>query len=120
MSYENTRVINVGRITGKSAYELAVVNGFKGTEEEWLESLKAGSASDEKVEALQKNLNAVNKSLSDRLNTVESGTGNTVTKPGTASVGNIAVFDANKNVTDGGIKLSVIAEGLRVTYDDGT
>jgi hypothetical protein len=25
---------------GKSAYELAVENGFKGTEEEWLESLR--------------------------------------------------------------------------------
>ena len=26
---------------GKSAYEVAVENGFTGTEEEWLESLKA-------------------------------------------------------------------------------
>ena len=28
--------------TGKSAYEIAVDNGFVGTEEEWLESLKGG------------------------------------------------------------------------------
>ena len=28
-------------ITGKSAYEIALMHGFKGTEEEWLESLKA-------------------------------------------------------------------------------
>lgn len=27
-------------IVGKSAYEIAVINGFKGTETEWLESLK--------------------------------------------------------------------------------
>lgn len=27
--------------TGKSAYEIAVANGFRGTEEEWLESLRA-------------------------------------------------------------------------------
>lgn len=27
-------------IEGKSAYEVAVANGFEGTEEEWLESLK--------------------------------------------------------------------------------
>lgn len=27
-------------IAGKSAYEIAVENGFKGTEVEWLESLK--------------------------------------------------------------------------------
>ena len=29
-------------IPGKSAYEVAKVHGFPGTEEEWLESLKAG------------------------------------------------------------------------------
>jgi hypothetical protein len=29
-----------GLIPGKSAYEVAVKNGFKGTEAEWLESLK--------------------------------------------------------------------------------
>lgn len=28
-------------ITGKSAYEIALLHGFEGTEEEWLESLKA-------------------------------------------------------------------------------
>lgn len=33
------------RAEGLSAYELAVKNGFKGTEEEWLESLKAPVAS---------------------------------------------------------------------------
>lgn len=31
-------------ITGKSAYEIAVINGFKGTETEWLNSLKGKSA----------------------------------------------------------------------------
>lgn len=30
-------------IHGKSAYEIAVMNGYKGTEEEWLESLKHGT-----------------------------------------------------------------------------
>lgn len=29
------------QITGLSAYDIAVINGFKGTEKEWLESLKA-------------------------------------------------------------------------------
>ena len=32
---------NLGRITGLSAYEIAVKNGFKGTEQEWLEEMKA-------------------------------------------------------------------------------
>ena len=31
-------------IQGKSAYELAIDNGFEGTEEEWLESLKQMSS----------------------------------------------------------------------------
>lgn len=33
-------VVNPDTIYGKSAYEIAVMNGFDGTEEEWLESLK--------------------------------------------------------------------------------
>lgn len=32
-------------ITGKSAYEIAVMHGFKGTEEEWLDSLRGGGGS---------------------------------------------------------------------------
>ena len=34
---------------GKSAYEIAVDNGFKGTEQEWLASLKADSPSVESL-----------------------------------------------------------------------
>lgn len=30
-----------GTLTGKSAYQIAVDNGFEGTEQEWLESLKS-------------------------------------------------------------------------------
>lgn len=37
--YGEFSVINVGK-DGKSAYEIALDNGFEGTEEEWLESLK--------------------------------------------------------------------------------
>lgn len=32
--------VNLGRVTGYSAYEIAVENGFVGTEQEWLASLK--------------------------------------------------------------------------------
>lgn len=40
--YVDSRVesIIVNGVPGKSAYEIAVENGFKGTEKEWLESLK--------------------------------------------------------------------------------
>ena len=31
--------VNLGRVTGYSAYEVAVQNGFVGTEQEWLASL---------------------------------------------------------------------------------
>lgn len=33
-------MVNVSIVTGKSAYEIAVDNGFSGTVEEWLASLK--------------------------------------------------------------------------------
>lgn len=33
-------VMNPEKVYGKSAYEVAVANGFDGTEEEWLESIK--------------------------------------------------------------------------------
>lgn len=36
---------DVGAVVGASAYELAVKNGFEGTEEEWLDSLVGGSGS---------------------------------------------------------------------------
>ena len=32
--------INLGRVVGYSAYEIAVQNGYVGTEEEWVASLK--------------------------------------------------------------------------------
>lgn len=38
-------------IHGKSAYEIAVLNGFEGTEEEWLESLK-GEITDEDLQKI--------------------------------------------------------------------
>lgn len=51
-------------IPGKSAYEIAVENGFEGTEEEWLESL-SGNVTEEQIQ------NAVDKYLDE--NPVEAG-----------------------------------------------
>lgn len=42
---QNGNEIDIPAIKGASAYEIAVKNGFKGTEEEWLESLKSGGSS---------------------------------------------------------------------------
>ena len=36
----NVKLLGLDAIKGDSAYEIAVLNGFKGTEEEWLESLR--------------------------------------------------------------------------------
>lgn len=108
----NTRVINVGRIKGESAYELAVKHGFQGTEAEWLESLKASSEVTDRLDDLEEKI----ENLDD---TVQNATDNTVVKPLEAIAGHIAVFDNEKNVIDGGIKLSIVDGGLRVTYDDG-
>lgn len=42
-------VVNPDEIHGKSAYEIAVMHGFEGTEEEWLESLKYILTEDDKT-----------------------------------------------------------------------
>ena len=60
-----TKFDEIQGIPGKSAYEIAVENGFEGTEEEWLESLKMGDVSEEQIQA------AVNKYLDE--NPVEAG-----------------------------------------------
>ena len=44
----NPKLINQYIENGKSAYELAVIHGFKGTEEEWLESLRGTDGKDGK------------------------------------------------------------------------
>lgn len=41
---------NLGRVVGESAYELAVKNGFEGSEQEWLESIEGKSAYELAVE----------------------------------------------------------------------
>ena len=41
--YIDTIIAGAGSLQGKSAYEIAVDNGFQGTEVEWLESLKGVS-----------------------------------------------------------------------------
>ena len=38
--------VNLGRVVGYSAYEIAVQNGFEGTEAEWLASLKGETGAD--------------------------------------------------------------------------
>jgi hypothetical protein len=38
--YVDATLSGVGALQGKSAYDIAVKNGFKGSEEEWLKSLE--------------------------------------------------------------------------------
>lgn len=65
---------------GKSAYDLAVKNGFEGTEQEWLESLKGerGDGScvvDESLDQNSKNP-VQNKAIATKLNEIEKTVGN--------------------------------------------
>lgn len=53
---------SVEGIRGKSAYEIAVENGFDGTKEEWLESLKGGLSAADVIDELDSD--ATNKPLS--------------------------------------------------------
>lgn len=39
------KTFNLGKVVGKSAYEVAVANGYTGTEAEWLKTLKRYNAS---------------------------------------------------------------------------
>ena len=41
--YIDNTLAGIGTLQGKSAYDIAVENGFIGTEEEWLNSLKGSS-----------------------------------------------------------------------------
>lgn len=61
-SEKDIAVIGGGRgATGKSAYDIAVENGFVGTEEEWLASLGSGFA--DTFETISKNLRSDNATL---------------------------------------------------------
>lgn len=54
------KLSGLNTIHGYSAYEVAVINGFKGTEEEWLESLKGASITEsDKQEIVASVLEAV-------------------------------------------------------------
>lgn len=43
--YVDTAIAGAGSLQGKSAYEIAVEQGFEGTEQEWLDSLKGATPS---------------------------------------------------------------------------
>lgn len=70
-------IIPIPAIQGESAYDVAVNNGFEGTEEEWLDSLKGG-VSDEILEDINSNTEARhshdNKETLDKLSESEDGT----------------------------------------------
>ncbi len=53
---------NPDLIVGKSAYEIAVMNGFKGTVEEWLETLKAVLTEEDKQVIADMILQSINAS----------------------------------------------------------
>lgn len=56
----NGKVVEIRAIRGRSAYQIAVDNGFKGTEKEWLATLQAEPINEEnKAEIVERVLNAL-------------------------------------------------------------
>ena len=99
---------NLGRITGLSAYEIAVKNGFEGTEQEWLEYMKA---SDEQVKE------AVNDYLEEHPE-VAGGTAGAITgsgKPTTSTKGEVGQLYMN---TDNGDMYKCVGiDGTTYTWE---
>lgn len=81
-------------IDGKSAYEIAVQNGFKGTEQEWLESLRYDHSDEFKQLADQVKLDAKNaadsatkaESAMNEANTIAQANVEAINKAGTNAV----------------------------------
>lgn len=63
--------IDLGRVTGKSAYEIAVDNGFDGTEQEWLESLDGSNYDDTELRNLIDEKSDINHSHENYVEKVE-------------------------------------------------
>lgn len=57
------KVVNPETIYGKSAYEIALSNGFKGTEKEWLDSLKAEYVNDEAKQIATQAVDTANEAM---------------------------------------------------------
>lgn len=56
----NGNVVEIRAIRGRSAYQVAVDNGFKGTEKEWLATLQAEPINEaDKSEVVEAVLNAL-------------------------------------------------------------
>lgn len=97
-------------IQGKSAYEIAVMNGFEGTEKEWLEYLRAAQ-SKEIEESTSKAMSDINNAKSALLSEIEIAA-EIVQEPGysetavmsqkavTEFVGEISEFSPRKDVTN--------------------
>lgn len=91
-------------IQGYSAYEVAVINGFEGTQEEWLESLKCGA------QEAADNANAA----ADRANTSAENADNATVAANTAAEN--ATFAAF-NATDSAIRANEAADRAEAFAD---
>lgn len=70
-------VLNPEKIYGKSAYEIALAHGFKGTEEEWLLSLETNSM--ESIKALKKEVEDDITQMADDVLSIKQTTGDSKT-----------------------------------------
>lgn len=111
--------INIPEVAGadgKSAYEIALDNGFEGTEEEWLESLKGADGTSVTVESIEVSPEDGGE------NVVTFSDGNTLTvlngtkgRQGTS----VTVSSVGKSLDDGGENTVKFSDGTILTVRNG-
>lgn len=110
-----------GKTEGKSAYEIAVENGFTGTEQEWLDSLKVSTTV--VSSSVSYSINDKGQRVATFTFTMSDGTTQTKTEILPASVANVELYRHNTVIwTEAEIQsknYNLAGLNWRVTYDNG-
>lgn len=106
---------------GLSAYDIAQLNGFKGSQQEWLDSLKAGAVADEaRTMLLNGNVWCKSNSIADVLAAVISNLGKAFPRTEFKPLTVPNVFRGQRVITAGGEPhYFVKVEGMETQFDIG-
>lgn len=106
---------------GLSAYDIAQLNGFKGSQQEWLESLKAGAVADEaRTMLLNGNVWCKSNSIADVLTAVISNLGKAFPRTEFKPLTVPNVFRGQRVITAGGEPhYFVKVEGMETQFEVG-
>lgn len=112
-----------GKTEGKSAYEIAVENGFKGTEQEWLDSLKVIEPTTVVSSSVSYSINEKGEKVATFTFTMSDGTTQTKTEILPVSVVNVELNRHNTVIwTEAEIQsknYNLAGLNWEVTYDNG-